>query len=86
MVDALFLAGHDIVILDATNTTESRRAEWDSIHYKRSYAIFKTSEEECLKRALDNKQDYLVPVINKMARQIKFPESNITVIFHNDYL
>jgi predicted kinase len=28
MVRALFMAGHEVVVLDATNTTRARRSEW----------------------------------------------------------
>lgn len=67
MVRALFIAGHDRIILDATNVTKSRRNEWKSSSWTREYQVFNTSKEECLQRALDTDQDYLVPIIEKMA-------------------
>lgn len=67
MVKALFLAGHPIVILDATNTTRKRRDEWKSIRWKRRYMVLKTNKEECLRRA-QNVPD-LIPIIERMADQ-----------------
>jgi len=42
MVQSLFLAGHDTVILDATNTTAQRREEWDSTDWNVEYKLFET--------------------------------------------
>ena len=51
MVRALFLAGHDTVILDATNTTRSRRDEWKSTAWEREYYVFDTPKRTCIARA-----------------------------------
>ena len=69
MVKALFFAGHHIVILDATNTTKVRRAEWKSVRWRRRYMLFKVPKEECLKRAEDRPD--LLPIIEKMAAQFE---------------
>jgi len=69
MVRALFLAGHDTVILDATNTTRKRRDDWKSGHWIRKYQIFSTDQDECVRRchaAGSNRPD-LIPVIDRMA-------------------
>lgn len=69
MVRALFLAGHDVVIVDATNATSKRREEW----YKRfsdckiEEKIFDTSKEICIERAKKGNREDLIPVIERMA-------------------
>ena len=66
MVKSLFIAGHDVVILDSCNQSEYRRNEWKSKEWKRLYKVFRTDIEECKKRALDNDQEYLITVIDRM--------------------
>lgn len=66
MVRALFISGHDTVILDSTALTKYRRKEWKSKKWIREYKEFDTSKEECIKRAKDTDQEYLIPVIEKM--------------------
>lgn len=66
MVAALFEAGHDTVILDATNLTSKYRDEWKDARWIRQYQVFDTSKEECIKRAITTNQEYLVPVIERM--------------------
>jgi predicted kinase len=51
MVRALFLAGHDAVILDATNVTRKRRDEWKSKDWARSFVEFIESVDVCKQRA-----------------------------------
>jgi predicted kinase len=55
MVEALFLAGHDKVIVDATNSTRKRREFWKSDDWERSYMHFgaKGMLETCLARNCD---------------------------------
>lgn len=67
MVKSLFLAGHNIVILDAVNSTRARRDEWKSVRWKRRYMVMKTTKEECLRRAQESPQ--LIPIIERMAEQ-----------------
>lgn len=66
MVNALFIAGHDIVILDATNTTKARRDEWKSKKWNRKIMVFNTSCNVCVKRAKKTNTTYLIPIINSM--------------------
>ena len=66
MVRALFLAGHESVILDATNTTRSRRDEWKSSLWNREVMLFDTPEDECIRRAKDGGREDLIPIIEKM--------------------
>jgi predicted kinase len=66
MVRALFLAGHRYVVLDATNTTRSRRSQWKSKHWDVQYRLFDTPKEECIRRALIVNDTEIVPVIERM--------------------
>lgn len=51
MVKALFLAGHETVVLDATNTTRKRRDEWKSSRWTRKYFEFERDPVLCKQRA-----------------------------------
>lgn len=63
-VKALFLAGHDEVILDATNLTKKGRDFWDAPDWIRKFIRFDASKEECIKRAiLDNRRDLLLIIV-----------------------
>ena len=67
MVDALFEAGHNDVILDACNVTPEKRKEWESNKWVCRFYIIKTSKDVCISRALDCGHIELVPVIERMA-------------------
>ncbi len=70
MVRALFLAGHHTVILDATNLTKKRRAEWfDESSWVTFFKVFDTPTEECIRRALATNDHEIVEVIERMAAQ-----------------
>lgn len=71
MVRALFAAGHTIVILDSCATTQKRRAEWDEFTNTRVW--FQTPVSECLARARAEKDEEILPVIDKMASQFEPP-------------
>ena len=73
MVQALFLAGHTEVILDATNTTQARRDEWKG-PWSRAYQIIDTTEEECIQRAQEENDEYIIPVIQRMAASFESVE------------
>ena len=77
MVESLFEAGHRSVILDATNTTEERRKQWNSRKWKTMYKNIKTTKEECLKRAGNDKE--ILSIIEKMNEKINFPTKNLLV-------
>ncbi len=64
MVRALFNAGHDVVILDATNTTSKRRDAWDSNHWQTNIHVIPTPKSICLERTLNPD---LFSIIEKMA-------------------
>lgn len=69
-VRALFLSGHEVVIIDATNTSRERRRTWLSKDWRTKWLVVPTSKEECLKRA---EHDDLIDVIERMARKLELP-------------
>jgi len=78
MVASLFIAGHSLVIVDATNLRKVKRIWWsnalDVPDLKVSCVVFKSDKDECIRRALETKQDYLVPVIEMMSEGIDWPD------------
>jgi hypothetical protein len=50
IVNALFLAGHDDVILDACNATRKRRDQWKSNKYVRQFHVMPATRGECILR------------------------------------
>lgn len=75
MVESLFNAGHQIVILDATNLIDARRREWLSSKWETLVHVVPTSPEICKERALACGQDDLVPVIDRMLATMEPPLS-----------
>lgn len=71
MVRSLFLAGHDYVILDATNTTRRARDEWRSPMWHLRFLHITTSAEECHRRAIALNDEYIRPHIDRMAAQFE---------------
>lgn len=69
MVEALFEAGHEAVILDACNNTKKRRDEWRSKSYRRVFVTVDTDAKTCTERAKADDRDELVPIIERMASQ-----------------
>jgi predicted kinase len=70
MVKSLFLAGHDKVILDATNITKKRRDEWISKSWNIDFKLFtNVSIEECLTRAKIDNDLAIEAVIYRMANE-----------------
>ena len=69
MVRSLFLAGHGVVILDATNITKKRRAAWLTDQWATRFSVVETDVTECLRRAKEEKRQDLVPVIERMNAQ-----------------
>lgn len=67
MAKALFLAGHDIVVVDATNTTTERRKFWRSREWITEFKEFEASKEVCLERAVLTNREDLIPVIERMS-------------------
>lgn len=73
MVRALFLAGHETIILDATNTTKKRRDEWLSEAWVCQYLVIDTAEAVCLERAMAEHDAEIQPIIKKMAAYYEPP-------------
>lgn len=74
MVPALFLAGHQIVILDSTALTSERREEWVSDQWKLTYKYIDTPPETCKKRAIEDGMEDLIEVIDRFYIQFESPE------------
>lgn len=51
MVQALFEAGHNTVILDACNAKRKRRAQWTSKKWESRFCVVNTPAHECRSRA-----------------------------------
>lgn len=74
MVKALFLAGHETVVVDSTNTTRKRRDEWKSSKWTREYFEFERDPALCKQRAEVTCKDAehlagLVSAIDRMNEQ-----------------
>lgn len=71
MVIALFEAGHNDVVLDATNTTVNRREEWVDKRWSRVFLTMQADKDECISRAELLNDSYIIPIIEKMAAQFE---------------
>jgi predicted kinase len=67
MVRSLFLAGHPVVLVDATNTTRKRRDEWQDPAWRREFMTLGLAADGCIRRARDAGDEAIVPVIERMA-------------------
>lgn len=76
MAEALYLAGNMTVVVDATNVTENRRAEWKKRFPEAEIElkVFDTSPAECKQRAINDNQPDLLPVIDRMAKDWDLPK------------
>ena len=75
MVTALFLAGHDRVIVDATNNTRKRREEWRSDKWRLAVQNFPVEANEYMRRAVEEAGDEdIVPVIQRMEAEYEAPD------------
>ena len=69
MVEALILAGHDKIIIDACHTTPKRRERWlNSDKWNIEYKVIPTIATVCLIRAKENNRPELIPIIEHMAK------------------
>lgn len=77
MVEALFLVGHDKVVIDATNINEEARKPWFDRYNKEGYevqlVIINTKKDVCIERAKLTGQEDLIPVIERMAVETDIP-------------
>ncbi len=94
MVRSLFIAGHDDVIVDATNTTRARRDDWKSRDWSRRFIEFGGPDmmRLCLDRANETCSDPdhlagLCGAIERMAEQFEViapDECDSQQEFHRD--
>jgi predicted kinase len=68
-VSSLFIAGHDTVILDATNQTRGRRNNWVSKEWKTLFKVIDTDMAECVDRAIKGGRNDLSLIIVDMAER-----------------
>ena len=71
MVKALFGAGHDKVVLDATNLTRWQRDQWQSKDWETIIHPIHTPPDVCKQRAIDTCQPDLVEVIDMMLEKFE---------------
>ncbi len=81
MVRALFNAGHDIVIIDATHGTKQRRWEWlrewkEDPDVQIALVLFKTPLNECLRRCVAGDRGDLLEFIHQMHSIWTWPEGS----------
>lgn len=84
MVRALFEAGHSSVIVDATHVSRKRRDFWRDEGWHVSVAVFEASAQECVRRALEQGDPEIVPVIERMAREFEYPSDER--LWHLDHV
>ena len=67
MVKALFAAGHNTVIVDATNTTRKRRDYWrEAGDWDIDFIVIGTPAGVCITRARLLDDDDIIPIIERM--------------------
>ena len=71
MVDALFLSGHQTVIVDATNIRKAWRDQWKSEKWDIKLHVVPTTSDVCKARAIATGQPDLVPVIEHMSADLR---------------
>lgn len=69
MVRSLFLAGHNVVLLDATGNSRKRRDEWQSQNWETYFQVIDTPAAVCLERATAEADHAIIPVIERMAAE-----------------
>lgn len=69
MVESLFLAGHDFVILDACNNSRKRRDEWKSDKWELRFQVMDAGVSLCVQRALANDDAEILSVIDRMSNE-----------------
>lgn len=72
MVKALFIAGHDKVILSSTCTTMRHKQEWMSKEWSTAFKLFPVRKDECVDRAGAWGDKTILPVIDRMWAQLDF--------------
>jgi predicted kinase len=67
MVRALFGAGHDVVILDACNSSRKRRDDWISNEWETVFKVIREPALTCINRAMAENDQEIIPSIERMA-------------------
>jgi adenylylsulfate kinase-like enzyme len=67
MVTALFLAGHETVIVDACHVSEKRRNKWFDDRWTITHVLVRTTKTECIRRAVSAYDTNIMPSIHRMA-------------------
>lgn len=86
MVRALFLAGHDTVIVDGCHVTGKRRDFW-RVHFQEdpgmecnvTFEYFWTDKETCIARAREIADEEIIPIIERMASTQDFMETDRSI-------
>ena len=81
MVMALFRAGHETVIVDATNVSKKRRREWEALVQpdgkpwlaRVEFKVFDASPEECVRRAHAEGDDEIREIIYRQEESWDLP-------------
>jgi predicted kinase len=73
MVEALFLSGHEEVVLDSCNVSARLRREWESIKWNCNFHVINIPKHICVQRAVAAGMDDLIPVIERMANSWDVP-------------
>ena len=73
-VISLFGAGHDRVIVDATNTTRKRRDYWRDERWATRLKVIDTDKAVCIARAMTEEDNRMIAVIERMHEQFEMPE------------
>jgi len=70
MARALFISGHEKVIVDATNINKSARDKWKRLfpEVRVVHKLFTTDKKICIERARKGGRTDLIPVIERMAK------------------
>ena len=69
MVRALFGAGHEKVVVDATNMTRKRRDFWQSDEWATAFKVFTDPRDVCYRRAEVAQDETILPIIDRMASE-----------------
>lgn len=74
MVESLRLAGHEHIVVDATNVSAKRRAEWEARYPGAvEWQVIEASPEVCAERARALNDETILPVIARMSAEWDFP-------------
>jgi len=71
MVRALFLAGHEKVVVDGCHIKRKYRDEWQSDEWETWFKWIDTDQQTCLYRAELEKDKEIMPIIDKMTEEFE---------------